>query len=259
MGRKVDTTLTEHIAIRTFREKYNLAGQSGKVPSFFDQIVMIDGNPNNRAKLHKKNGGTTLSILPQTEEKDDKVIITIDSKDIHNLEEIMDKVSIRQKRNGKKVIFSDPVTYTIKSPKIEGKFPDIDLVNYKIGFLKIAYEFACDILPPYYEDETAKEISEVLYTCDTSKVETFVIHSDFQIDGANFLKVFGEFKNHHTIHLLDNENGLFCYVTAFDSVFVVVRLSKTYSCKGYKYMLYNNYIENTYWMKRFSEIGFEDI
>lgn len=260
MGTKIDTTITEHIVVRVFREQYNLAGQSGNVPSFFDQIALINGDPNKPAKLHKtRNGELQLKILPQTEQNDEKVTITIDSKDIQNLEKIKQKISTRQKSKGKKVSFTDPIISSIKQPHIVGKFPDIDLSNYKIGFLKIAYEFACDVLPQYFEDENAKEISKILHTCDFSKVEKYVIHSDFEITGAKYLKVFGDFKNQHTVHLLDNEYGFICYVTIFDSIYVVIKLSKTNYCEGYKYMLYNNYVENNYWMKKFNEKGFEDI
>ena len=73
------------------------------------------------------------------------------------------------------------------------------------------------------------------------------------------LKVLGDFKDCHTVHLLDNDLGLFCYVSIFDTAYVVVRLSLSNHCDGYKYMLYNNYVERTYWMKRFGRMGFEDI
>jgi hypothetical protein len=113
MGSNVDSKLTEHIVTRIFREKYQLAGQSGTIPSFFDQIVLIEGDPNRRARFHRtENGDLTLTLIPKTLLTGDTVTITVDAKEIRQIEGIQNRIIDRQRRRGKSISFSEPIRNT---------------------------------------------------------------------------------------------------------------------------------------------------
>lgn len=159
LGTKIDAQLSNHLFIKfqkllhddknkkysnPFRGTYNLEGSDQKVRLELDD-----------------NGRFTTRYLPNIPENiSSSFSICLDKKDEKKSEEIINKFL---ERNG---IPKDKVEIDKNRIVEESKWVvcpiTIDINNFKMGLLKIAYEFAVDQIPDYYHDENAKIISDIL-------------------------------------------------------------------------------------------------
>ena len=121
----------------------------------------------------------------------------------------------------------------------------IDLSSYKFGLLKIAYEFAVDKVPGYYDDPIAKLYSEILHQGDVSRLSEAFMEGD-AIANAN-IRVFESMidysnRSRHILLLVNLNGKLYCLVKLFDKFSQMIRLSdRTYGDEGFVMMAINDF------------------
>lgn len=168
LGEAVDNPLTDHIIIKLFREDYKLAGKTGKIPSFLlDSEIQNKDNPEEKMKFYiDENNELKLKYLPNTKEVIDengntKFEVKVDYSDKDKLAKIQEKKIERYQKKGFSANLSKPEIVSQKGMTIQSELK-FDLLKYRIGLLKIAYESMCDFFPEYENDIYGLQISDIL-------------------------------------------------------------------------------------------------
>lgn len=254
LGEAVDNPLTDHIIIKLFRENYKLAGKTGKIPSFLlDSEIQNKDNPEEKMKFYiDENNELKLKYLPNTKEVIDengntKFEVKVDYSDKDKLAKIQEKKIERYQKKGFSANLSKPEIVSQKGMTIQSELK-FDLLKYRIGLLKIAYESMCDFFPVYEEDDYGLQISEILKNARYEDVNKFVnVGNGFEdIEILNTFKVFQvDFTNKHTLFFVFLEKaGLYCFISLFDKIKVGIKMSdKNYV--GYASVLFitNDYVK----------------
>jgi hypothetical protein len=111
------------------------------------------------------------------------------------------------------------ITESSEHQLLQGRWK-VDIKEFKIALLKIAYEFSVDQIPSYFDDPNAINISKILLKGDDKELEsqiTMVGHG-FEEELLALLKPFLNFgAEHHYIILVDNGVGLMCFIRLFDT------------------------------------------
>lgn len=236
LGEHVDDKLVNHKFADFQRFIHGIKGKSGKVPNPFDGTHVLKENRDQKVQIRiDSNGATVPYLLPNVKytgngEIVDGFEIVIDKKDENNLNKMVEKIA---KRIG--VPFDHIDTSTLKHledrPEITSTL-QIDTRNFKIGLLKIAYEFAVDTLPTYYKDSDAILISKALHTAKLDAVDSKIFL------GNGFAKdLFQPFdfilelssKKHYLVLINIRKIGLVCFIYLFDLFCIGVKLSSKQS------------------------------
>ena len=228
LGSKIDNKLTNHQFISFQRHTLKIAGKSGKVPNPFAGTHILKDDSNQKVRLDFEDGKLEVKLLPNiSNEIAENFQIKIDKKDEHKVDEIIDKFLTRNGIPKDKVKIQKSESSAFQ-PWVQASMK-IDIKDFKMAMLKIAYEFAVDTIPTYFDDPNSKVISNVLETCDFQNLYSKV---KFLGDGFNkeILKPFShlidfESDNHYLV-LCDIPNiGLICIVNLFSVFNLGVKLS----------------------------------
>ncbi len=227
LGSHVDSMLVNHTFAKFGRYLENISGKSKKLPNPFSGTHALDDDETQKVRLDiDETGAFQPHLIPKVECTFDhsaqelKLDLAIPPSD---KDRILDKV---KKRYGVKV---DRENLPIESKQVTVKSAmSIDTLRFKIGLLKIAYEFAYDRYPLYRSDPTVETISEILRECDYKKSEIFAsIGSGFD---REVLKPFGEIidfqQQNHYLFLVPSNKGLVCFVHLYNMFSIGVSLSK---------------------------------
>ena len=168
-GHGVDSDLVNHELIKLARLAYQIKGKSGKVPNPLENGDVV-GKESHKVKFKIADDGNSesLYIIPKIEKQtiDNGLLISghIDASDADKLKEIIRSIC---KRQG--MVVSEEELKKIRNPEVIRSRPEIrvqmtfDLIKYKKGILKIAYELAYYWLgEKYIGDPVATKIREVL-------------------------------------------------------------------------------------------------
>lgn len=234
LGGNVDNKLVNHYFTSFMRHDLNIKGKKGKTPNPFDGTHILENDNETKVKMILDDNGIPKPyILPKIKKtaQDNKLEIklTIDIDDKDKTNQIIEKILKREKinRNSHQII-------TTLEPIIERFMPtikmekQIDIKEFKIGLLKIAYEFAVDSINEYFEDKQAIEISNFLLNSNFNKIDTFFIGSGFEHEVLKPLEILFDFdKKRHLLVLMDSkEFGLVCFISLYNLFNIVVRLSE---------------------------------
>lgn len=247
MGKNIDAPLVNHKLSELYRFSQNIAGKSGKIPNPFNGILNQKGNPERKARLDiSSNGKLVIYQSPEVNwnEKDGKLFLTIsvDCKDEGKIEQIVSKCLAR-KNIPLEAIEKGERTVQIDSTPFMGRW-SLDLNKFKIGLLKIAYEFAIDILPSYLEDEKALCIAEILHKAKYEEVLEYVkigngLQHEIWKPFSHFLDL--DSRSHYLTLTNDKVLGLICLIKLHDLFAVGVILSqKSYLKSGEFYVGINS-------------------
>ena len=227
LGSHVDSRLVNHLFSRFARYAGNLTGKSKTLPNPFIGTHTLATDPSQKVRLHLDTDGVfqphlvpkidynlsqdrqelELSIVVDASDRD-KVLPSIESK--YGLD--IDRESLP--------IVSSPVT-------VKTQF-SVDTLEFKIGLLKIAYEFAIDNLPDYKKDASASSISSVLAHADYDEAEKYAsIGNGFDRSVLQSLHEIIDFQNeNHYLILIPSSSGIVCFVHLHNSFSIGVRLSE---------------------------------
>lgn len=249
LGAKIDNTLTNHKFIEFQRNLLKIRGKSGTIPNPFSGTHFLENDPEHKVLLEMDNDEFIPRLLPHIPDLKNEMLIenftiTLDKRNEKDIDQIVDKLV---KRNGiDKSKITSSIEYSKVQPIIKVRL-QIDLHDFKAGMLKIAYEFAVDSIPEYFNDEQAKVISEILHKSDfeylTDKI-TF-LGSGFDKTVLNPFENLIEFENNnHYLILITSKSGLLCFVNLFNCLSIGIVLSKKTSYLKDIFIVGKNDLEN---------------
>lgn len=224
LGDKVDSKLVNHKFSQFQRVEEQRKGKKGSIPNPFSGTHALTGNPKQKVRVSfDDNGGITPHLIPCVVDHANGANIVLDARE-KDKEKIVEKTRNRiAKKRGvplDKIIIKQEVC-TIQNPEIEVKL-SISTEDFKIGFLKIAYEFAVDKIPAYYNDKKAIEISKILREANYEKATGFIIMGDKLQDHIIFdLTDFSDpNKDYLIIQSTESSDvGLLCFIKLHASSF----------------------------------------
>lgn len=239
LGNTVDCLLTNHLFSKFFRQQLQIPGKTGKIPNPFDGTHFIGKNKNIKTKVFfDKQGIVRTDILHDIKIKKDEtgiikeIKIMLDGK--YSQEEIDGIIKKILSRNNLK-IEADNIEYSkelLDDDCINIKII-VDKHKFKIGLLKIAYEFASDSINEFLEDKNSKEISNFLLKPNLNNLDKYFIgYNTFNNISKHFSFLFDTTKKKHILILTNNKQfGLLCYVLLYGTFAAVVKLSKSLTMK----------------------------
>lgn len=232
LGNRIDKKLTNHTLIEFQRHLLTIGGKSGSIPNPLKGTSSMVGNSEQKIRIDLDRDGKFVPwIIPNVSETYSgdslaNISVTVDKKDEKNVDKIIRKLVERKSLDESK----------IKITKEFSKFPSsiqtkisIDTHTFKVAILKIAYEFAVDQIPEYFDDDQAKVISKILFDAD---FENFIKKIKLIGDGFThtilepFEHIIDFHNNNHYLILLSNQDGLFCFVNLFNTFSLGVMLSE---------------------------------
>jgi hypothetical protein len=234
LGREVDSKLVNHYFTSFMRYDLNIKGKKGKLPNPFDGTHILENDEETKVKMIlDKEGIPRPYLLPKIKKITNgnklEIKLSIDSDDKDKINDIMEKILKREKidKNNCQIITNKDLIFEEFLPVIK-MTKELDIKNFKIGLLKIAYEFAVDSIDAYLEDTQAKKISEFLLNIDFKKIDTFFIGNGFEKEITQPLEGLFDFeKKRHLLVLMNVQGlGLVCFISLYKLFSIVVKLSE---------------------------------
>lgn len=228
LGQNVDPLLTNHYLIRWERYFHKLKGESGKdVPNpLIGTRTAEDGE---KYRVADDGGIITPHVIQKFSIAPDgkTVKLTIDPKDKDKADEMMRKYCERKGLKYNPQSISKSGTQKSPSPAFNIEIA-LDISHFRMGVLKIAYEFTCCLIPNYFKDALAVRISDILLKASVKRLDELQISSAFRDD--IFPEIFGSVidftkKNRHYIFLTNLDGRLYCFVKLFDVFCIGVKMS----------------------------------
>lgn len=217
LGSNVDNHLIDHWFAQAFRHQFKLKGYSGKIPNpLLGDGTLADGT---RVKtIADTSGVIAVKHIPTKPEVSDDGMsfsFSVDAADAKEIDKIKAKMIKRLGIDLSKYQVKEEVKHmVIEKPEVKSSFK-IDILNYKIGLLKIAYEFACERIPEYFESKDAETISTILHDADIAKMKGLCLVSDsFPGVDNHFFEDYIDYgkENRHVLILLNVDGKLYCLV-----------------------------------------------
>lgn len=234
LGTKVDAKLTEHGLIKLLRYIYRIKNKSNKLINPIKGNFTSPKNPEMKVQYRLDNNNRLKPYIiqqPCVKVLDDKIEIsvTLDEDDFSKRDQIINKIC---RKNGIKTdnysIEHSTTNIDLSDTKIT---IDFDMRDFKIGILKIAYEFAICKIPAYFFDKTAIKIANILKTANIDDAIKFthgeLLNNSIQKEFHPYIKHYNH--NHYLILCGLKNIGLICYVCLFDTIDMAVKLSDDYN------------------------------
>lgn len=233
MGSKVDSKLVNHYFTSFFRYELNIKGKTGDIPNPFSGTHILENDKETKIKLLlDENGIAKPYLLPKikitTKGNIKRIDITVDKNDKDNIPDIIKKIQKREKINqDTQINTEEEPTFIEFIPYIKMQ-KQLDIREFKIALLKIAYEYAVDSIDGYFEDAQAKIISKFLLETDFNKIDNFFIGSGFEKEIIKPLENLFDFeKKRYLLILMNYESlGLICFISLHKLFNIVVKLSE---------------------------------
>lgn len=235
LGSNVDIHLINHKFSEFYRMDKKLYGKSGKLPNPFSGYFTNEQSPDLKYKTfineNQQLDFRQVPTEPQIQKDEngiiEKITIVSDEKDKNiakkQLQRILQKNDIKE---GQYTTVETIKTLDNSIP-FQGGFK-IDIQKFKIGLLKIAYEFAVDKIPAYFYDPMAIRISHILHNADLSKIDDIKMSDGFDFKNKIFkpFEFLINFENKHILILIDVDGGLKCFIKLGDILGIIIELSK---------------------------------
>lgn len=248
LGDNVDSQLLKHWVIKGARHVKKLAGKTNKIPNpLLGDGILDDGT---KVRVEEDNAGVIapriLPSNPQIAADGQSFCFSVDVKDKNLINHIADKTKKKLgiDGNGYHIVESQQVKQ-IPNPIVKLQ-AQIDLSNYRIGLLKMAYEFAVDKVPSYYDDPNARLYAEILKDGALDRLDEIGFEGDGFINAD--IKPFEDYidysKPDRHILMLFNANGkLYCLVKLFENILTqLIKMSdNAYDIQGYIVIAINDY------------------
>lgn len=231
MGLLIDSALTNHKFIEFHRHLNSIKGKSGNIPNPFQGTQSLKDDPNQKVRTDiGVNGQLILKLLPKiTLSKNDNALesfsITLDGKDKKDLDKIVSSILARNGISRRQIEVS--TSQEEFRPVIQGEFK-VDMHRFKMAILKIAYEFAVDKIPRYFEDKQAKVIADVLLKADFENLNERVVILGSGLDKdiqRPYEKIIDFNDGNHYLILFSSKLGLLCTVSIFGVLVLSIKLS----------------------------------
>lgn len=250
LGYHVDKLLLNHWFIKAARHEKGLKGYKGNIPN----PLIGEGTLSTGEKVRVEqegDGKMSLRLIPTPLEVSDdgkSFKIQVDAKDEKSVPKIRTKILKRKKIDETKVqIVSDCQVIKIDRPEVKMQFA-IDMKNYKMGLLKIAYEFTADKIKGYTDDPIAKLYASILHDGNPDRLdEAFIGGDPITNANLNILELFIDNSNtdRHILLLINCHGKLYCMVKLFDKFCLMIRMSNSsYGEEVIVLMAINDFVKN---------------
>ena len=232
LGERVDNALVNHWLSDFYRYDYGLRGKAKKAPNPFAGDFTLQSDPTTKMQIRTTRDGRLVPyVLPAVEytNLDDErvqVNITVDATDEAELDKIVPKIAKRMGISTDGILSNAQRTRVSDDGGLMGR-RTINIRDFKIGLLKIAYEFAVDRVLGYFESDDAKHTAEILKEARFEDVEQYVNIGDGfdQRVLAPFSDFLGFEDLKHYLVLCGTDNSLLCFVHLHKLFSVGVTLS----------------------------------
>lgn len=250
LGDHVDKLLLNHWLIKAARYEKKLKGYKGHIPN----PLIGEGNLSTGEKVRMEqddDGKMSVRLIPTAPEVSDdgkSFKIQVDAKDEKIIPKIRAKILKRHKIDEtKERIVSDCQIVKIERPEVLMQFA-IDLKSYRLGLLKIAYEFAADKIGRYIDDPIARLYASILHDGHPDRLDEAFFEGD-AITNAHLgiLEPIIDNSNtgRHILLLMNFHNKLYCLVKLFDKFCQVIRMSDSgYGEEGLVWMAMNDFVKH---------------
>lgn len=231
LGQYVDEPLTNHKFMEFQRNIMRIPGKKGKIPNPFAGVHYFKDEEDIKVRLEEnKMGQITPYIFPHipSDSLNNSFSIMLDKKDEKDIDKIINRIL---KRNGIPIESVSFIKNETKSmdKAIEVKL-SIDMHKFKMGLLKIGYEFATDSIKHYFlRDVKARTISNILYNADFDALDQhnlFIgngIQKEIMMPFENIIDFKDDF--HYLVLTSTKGLGLTCFINLFNTFFIGIRLS----------------------------------
>lgn len=255
LGSQVDSKLVNHTFSKFGRYTENITGKSKNIPNPFSGTHTLDDDEAQKVRLDiDDTDGFQPHLIPKVEcdfdQSTQKLKLNI-SMPPADKDKILEKV---EKRYGIRI---DRQNLPIVSKQVTVKTKlFVDTLQFKIGLLKMAYEFAYDVFPQYRSDPTVKTISSILGNAEYENSEKYVnIGNGFDRTILEPIKEIIDFqKGNHYLVLLPSNEGLICFVHLYNMFSIGVTLS-TDAYPDDMIVAVNNFKESKFNIYSAEEIG----
>lgn len=232
LGRRVDDALVNHGLSKMFRFEHGLAGKAKKPPNPFAGEHSLRSDSSQKMRIDIDAGGRLVPYFITQVSREElgggraSVSISVDSNDEEKLEPMVRKIANRLGGSGEEALVDAEKTVVQSDSEIHGRLA-IDTRNFKIGLLKIAYEFGVDRIPGYMGCRDAREIAKILRGGLFEEVERYVnIGDGFD---RRIMSPFSGFLGYdgvkHYVVLVGSDAGVLCFVHLHNLFTVGVTLS----------------------------------
>lgn len=250
LGDHVDKLLLNHWFIKAARYEKRLKGYKGNIP---DPLIGEGSlSTGEKVRVEQDNDGKMsvrfIPTPPKVSDDGKSFKIQVDAKDENTVPEIRTKILKRHKIDETKVqIVSDYQVVKIEHPEVRMQFA-IDTKSYKMGLLKIAYEFTADKIVGYTDDPIAELYASILHDGNPNRLdEAFLEGNPITNANLNILESVIDNSNtdRHILLLINLHNKLYCVVKLFDKFCQMIRMSNnSYGEEGLVLIAINDFVKN---------------
>lgn len=219
LGERVDAALVNHGLSKMFRFVHGLRGKAKKPPNPFVGDYRLRSDPDRKMQIRIGPGGRLIPyFIPEVRREslpEGRVGLTIsvDPADERKVEPMVRRISKRLGGSTEGALGNARKTVTSSDGGLTGQLT-LDLRDFKIGLLKIAYEFAVDRIPDYVQSGDAKQIATILREARFDEVERYANIGDGFDRGV--MAPFSNFLGHegvkHYLVLCSSVDGVRCFV-----------------------------------------------
>lgn len=246
LGEHVDCKLTNHKFMEFERLLRGIKGKSGKIPNPFGKNGILKSGECVRIELDS-DGKPKPYFIPKIGEiqgdfqADGKAIIHVtgDARDESAIRKAIEKKLIRAGLPTHSL--QENITRSEIKPEIEAKL-SIDLRDFKVSLIKIAYEFTCDQISSYESSSDARYFREFLMKTevDDNFINDRTLGNGFNHEQTSIIESIVEFNDScHYVLLSQTDIGLTCMVQIFDKFSILVKMSSELNFDGVRLLINN--------------------
>ncbi len=245
LGENVDIKLSGHWLMQGERNVHRLEGKKHNIPNpLVGDGALEDGT---KVRIEENKAGEVVPYILPSSPKIDKngITITVDARDEKLADKMVKKVLKKMGlKDGEYELHPTKTEHTIEQPWIKQEV-SMDVSDYRIGLLKIAYEFAVDKIPAYYNDPKARLYSKILEDGAIDRLNEVDFQGDAFLSAS--LKPFDDYIEYsrpkrHFLFLINSGGKLQCIVKLFDIICQNVVLSdREYPEIGPSYLAVNDF------------------
>ena len=210
-----------------------MKGKKGELPNPFSSVGVLENGK--KCRLDLNDGHLVPFVLPEFSEVNTEtgnISFSIDASQEKEIDKIVEKIVKRNFPNKEtKLNKSERVIQQIENPCITIS-QKIDISDFKMALLKIAYEFTTDNIPEYFNDAEAVKISNVLHSCDCKRLDEITFYGNgFYIEDNDIIdNILGDYidckkETKHIALLMSFRQSTICFVRIANIFCVGVKMS----------------------------------
>ncbi len=230
------------------RRDLGIKGRKGNLPDPLAGPAKVKDTGQSVIIKRGKDGQIVISKPPKLEVTSSDTLslkMTGPASDLPALDKMLDRF-LKQNNLKRADISSQEIKSVIeKAPEVVKTF-ETQIFRLYLAQLKIAYEFTTLLIPGYFADERAHEISDRLlnYERDSEYPDSFLLGEKFNDVYMKGVGQYFDFNNDtHYLVVLQTKAGLMCHVNLFDLSIYFMVSTKQYFTPGETYAFKNDAIK----------------